>query len=117
MMSSSGWLEARMDADFSRLSGMPANRHSIQLMTADPGEKAAIENFLRAASRELSQDRIMIYAAGTREKPRVSVLYGNFVERADATEEMLRLPSKLTRFRPYVRSVGAIREDLRPRGE
>ena len=112
---SPNWLDARMQADLSRLTGLPANRYSIQLMTADPREKSAIEDFLRAASRELNADRIMIYAAGTSENPRVSVLYGNFVERTDASEEMLRLPSWLTRFRPYVRSVGAIREDIRPR--
>ena len=114
VISSSGWLQARMDADMSRLTGLAANRYSIQLMTADPRERSAIENFLRAASRELNPDRIMIYAAGTSENPRVSVLYGNFVERTDASEEMLRLPSRLTKFRPYVRSVGAIREDIRP---
>ncbi len=113
--SSTGWLDARMDADVLRLDGLPANRHSIQLMTADPQEKSAIENFLRVASQELNPDRIMVYPAGTSENPRVSVLYGNFVERADATEEMLRLSAKLTKFRPYVRSVSAIREDLRPR--
>ena len=115
-ISSSGWLQTRMDADASRLGGFPANRYSIQLMTADPRETAAIESFLRAASRELNADRILVYPAGTRDNPRVSVLYGNYVERADASEEMLRLPAKLTKFRPYVRSVGAIREDLRPRG-
>ncbi|MEO8100937.1 MAG: hypothetical protein ABI790_00325, partial [Betaproteobacteria bacterium] len=111
-----GWLQARMDADVSRLGALPANRYSIQLMTADSREKSAIETFLRAASRELNADRIMVYPAGTRENPRVSVLYGNYVERADASEEMLRLPARLTKFRPYVRSVGAIREDLRPLG-
>ena len=108
------WLDARMKADISRLGSLPPNRYSIQLMTADPREKSAIESFLRVASRELNADRIMVYPAGTRDNPRVSVLYGNYVERGDASEEMLRLPAKLTKFRPYVRSVGAIREDLRP---
>lgn len=115
--SSTGWLNARMDADVLRLGGLPANRHTIQLMTADPQEKSAIENFLRVASQELNPDRIMIYPAGTSENPRVSVLYGTFVERADATEEMLRLSARLAKFRPYVRSVGAVREDLRPRAD
>ena len=115
-MLSTSWLQARMDADISRLGGLQANRYSIQLMTADPRETAAIENFLRIASRELNPDRIMVYPAGTNVNPRIGVLYGNYVERADASEEMLRLPARLSKFRPYVRSVGAIREDLRPRG-
>ena len=113
---SADWLQTRMDADATRLAGLPANRYSIQLMTADSREKSAIENFLRIASRELSPDRIMIFPSGSADNPRVSVLYGNFVERSDASEEMLRLPAKLSKFRPYLRTVGAIREDLRPRG-
>ena len=108
------WLQARMDADKSRLSALPAGRYSIQLMTADARESTAIENFLRAASRELNADRIMVYPSGTRENPRVSVLYASFAERAEATDEMSRLPIKVTRFRPYVRSVLAIRDDIRP---
>ena len=115
-MLGAGWLETRMGADVSRLAALPANRYSIQLMTADSREKSAIENFLRTASRDLNADRIMIYPAGTRDNPRVSVLYGNYVERTDASEEMLRLPAKLTKYRPYVRSIGAIREDLRSGG-
>lgn len=57
----------------------------------------------------------MVYPAGTSENLRVSVLYGSFVKRAEATDEMLKLSARLAKFRPYVRSVGAIREDLRPR--
>ena len=110
------WLDTRMDADASRLAVLPANRYSIQLMTAHSGEKSAIESFLRSASRELSPARIMIYPAGTKDNPRVSVLYGNFVERADAIDEMQRLSSKLTKFRPYVRAMSAIREDIRSSG-
>lgn len=113
---SGDWLETRMDADASRLAALPASRYSIQLMTAHSGEKTAIESFLRIASRELSPDRIMIYPAGTKDNPRLSVLYGNFVERADAIDEMQRLSAKLTKFRPYVRSMSAVRDDIRSPG-
>ena len=113
-VTSSDWLQTRMNADTARLAALPANRHSIQLLTAAAREKSAIESFLRVASRELNPDRIMVYPTGTGESPRISVLYGNFVERAEASEEMTRLPAKLTKFRPYVRSIGGIRDDLRP---
>ncbi len=114
--SSPNWLQARMEADISRVGNLPTNRYSIQLMTADPRESSAIEDYLRTASRELNPDRIMVYPVGTRDNPRVSVLYGSFSERVEATDEMVRLPAKLTRFRPYVRSVSAIREDKRSGG-
>ena len=107
------WLETRMAVDIVRLRSLPAGNYAIQLMTADPREKAAIENFLRAASRELNPDRIMIYPAGTADKPQLSMLYGSYTERADASSEISRLPLRLNRFNPYARSIQAIRDDIR----
>ena len=108
------WLGARMEADVQRLEALPGDRYAIQLMTADQREKVAIENFLRLASKELNPDRIMVYPSGTGDNPKVSVLYSNFPERADANGELAQLPAKLTQFRPYVRSILAIRDDIRP---
>ena len=108
------WLAARMEADVQRLEALPGTRYAIQLMTADQREKLAIENFLRVVSKELNPDRIMVYPSGTPENPKVSVLYSNFPERADANGELAQLSPKLTQFRPYVRSVSAIRDDIRP---
>ncbi len=107
------WLDARMGADMSRIGALPVSRYAIQLMMADAREKPAIESFLRQVSRELNPDRIMVYAAGTEENPRVSVLYGNFADRAEAADELARLPVRLTRFRPYARSIGAVKDDMR----
>jgi type II secretory pathway predicted ATPase ExeA len=107
------WLEARMGADATRIRSLPTGRYAIQLMTADSRERSAIEAFLRLASRELNPDRIMVYPAGTLENPRVSVLYGNFADRTEATDELARLPVRLTKFRPYARSVGAVTDDIR----
>jgi MSHA biogenesis protein MshM len=107
------WLGKRLAADMDRVQKLPGTRYSIQLLTADERERAAIENYLRTASRELNADRIMVYLSGTAENPKVSVLYGNYVDRAEATAELGGLPAKLTQFRPYARSFQAVREDLR----
>ncbi len=82
-------------------------------MTASERERVAIENFLRAASKELNSDRIMLFYSGTAENPRVSVLYGNYAERNEASAELTGLPPKVTQFRPYVRSFQAVRDDIR----
>ena len=55
----------------------------------------------------------MVYLSGTVENPKVSVLYGNYNDRAEATAELAAVPPKLTQFRPYARSFQAIRDDLR----
>jgi MSHA biogenesis protein MshM len=112
-ISSQNWLETRMSADVSRLNALPDNQSAIQLMTADPRESAGIENFLRAASRELNADRIMVAPAGSAANPRVSVLFGPFANRAEATEAMAKFSSAVTPYSPYVRSIKSIRDDLR----
>ena len=109
-----GWLGTRMQADLTRLKALKTSHYAIQLMTADAREKSAIENYLRVVAKELNPDRIMVYPAGTDDNPRVSVLYGNYTERADANGEIARLPSKLLKFNPYARSLQAIRDDIRP---
>lgn len=108
------WLSTRMNADRTRLTNLEGARYAIQLMTADERERGAIVDFLRAASKELNPDRIMVYASGTADNPKVSVIYGNFRERSDASAEMAQLSKRLAQFRPYVRSVNAVRDDFRP---
>jgi MSHA biogenesis protein MshM len=107
------WLGTRVAADMARIDRQPSARYSIQLMTADERERAAIESYLRAASRELNPDRVMVYLSGTVDNPKVSVLYGNYADRAEATAELSSLPQKLNQFRPYARSFQAIRDDVR----
>ncbi len=107
------WMGARLSADMARIEKQPGARFSIQLMTADERERQAIEAYLRAASRELNPDRIMVYLSGTTENPKVSVLYGNYADRAEAIAELTSLPPKLTQFRPYARSFSVVREDMR----
>lgn len=108
------WLESRMRTDRARLAALGEARYAIQLMTADQREKPAIENYLRSVGRELDASHVMVFPSGTTDNPKVSVLYGNFSERADAMAELARLPARLTQFRPYVRSIGAVRDELRP---
>jgi MSHA biogenesis protein MshM len=107
------WLARRIAADAARIAAVPVNRFAIQLLTSDERERSALENFLRVANRELNADRVMLYSSGTKDNPKVSVLYGNYAERNEAAAELSGLPSKLTQFRPYVRSFQAIRDDAR----
>ncbi len=113
-VSGQNWLETRMNADVSRLNALTGNQAAIQLMTADPRESSAIENFLRAASRELNSDRIMLAPAGSAANPRVSVLFGPFADRVVATLSLAKLSATVAQYSPYVRSIKSIREDLRP---
>ena len=83
-------------------------------MTADPRESAGIENFLRAVSRELNADRIMVAPAGNATNPRVSVLLGPFANRVEAGAALAKLSISAKPYSPYVRSIKSIRDDFRP---
>ena len=107
------WLDKRVSADAARIAIVPKERYAIQLMSADQRGHAAIETYLRTASRELNPDLIMLYPTGNADNPRVSIIYGNFDGPTDAGAELANLPTRVSRFRPYVRSFGAVRGDVR----
>jgi MSHA biogenesis protein MshM len=108
------WFVQRLDAGSSKLRGTQPERWGIQLMTADRREQAAIENYLLEAGRVLKDEELLIYTSGTRDNPRIGVVYGDFANRAAAQSELAKLPQRLGQFRPYVRSFQAIRDELRP---
>jgi MSHA biogenesis protein MshM len=112
-------LPQRVLRDRERLGTMSPNALAIQLMTADAREASAIEAFVRAADKELGQDRVVVAEAGTANTAtgaRVSVVYGPFVERNAALLALSRLPPSAKRFTPYLRTVQAIRDDARSGG-
>ena len=109
----SDWLGTRLATDAARIAALPKDRYAIQLMTADQRRQAAIETYLRTVGNELNSDLILVFPTGSVSDPRVTVLYGNFDGSAEASTELGGLPARIGKFRPYIRSFGAIRNDLR----
>ena len=107
------WLGKRLLADAARIEGQPKDRYAVQLMTADQRGLFAIEAYLRAATAALKAEEIVMFPTGSVANPRVSVLYGNFEGPAAAAAALAGLPASISKFRPYIRSYGAVREDLR----
>ena len=106
-------LNERLAADAARIAALPKDRYAIQLMNADQRGQSAIETYLRAAGRELNPDLIMVFPTGSADNPRVSVLYGNFDGPTEASAELGDLPARIGKFRPYVRSFGAVQDGVR----
>ena len=104
-----------MAADIARIAALPKERYAIQLMTADERNHLAIESYLRTLGNELNADLILLLPTSNVSEPRVMVLYGNFDGTADAGPALTRLPARLSKFRPYIRPFGAIRNELRSR--
>ena len=107
------WLGKRLAADAARIVALPKNRYTIQLMNADQREQSAIQSYLRTASRDLNHELIMLYPTGSAANERVSVLYGDFGSLSEGAAELGNLPARVSKFRPYVRSFGAVQDGVR----
>jgi septal ring-binding cell division protein DamX len=107
------WLGKRMAADAARIAALPKEHYAIQLMTADQRQHLAIETYLRTSGGELNPELVWFLPTGSPENPRVTVFYGNFDGPSDAGAGMSALPARLSRFGPYIRSFGALLNDIR----
>jgi type II secretory pathway predicted ATPase ExeA len=88
-------------------------RYAVQLMVTDARERVYIENYLAEARRSLPYERLFVVPSGPAESPRLGVLLGPFDQRTDAGAALEALPTALRQFRPFVRTLDAVREDAR----
>ena len=88
-------------------------RYAVQLMVTDARERAYLEQYLGEASRALPAEQLYLVPAGNPDSPRVGLVYGGFRERGEANAALGTLPEGLRQFRPYVRTLEAIRDDAR----
>ena len=104
---------ARLAAGKQLLEGSATGGYGVQLMVTDAREKAYLESYLAEAARSLKPETLYLFPAGSRESPRIGVLYGAFPERAEALAALDAMPAALKQFRPYVRPLDGLREDVR----
>jgi type II secretory pathway predicted ATPase ExeA/septal ring-binding cell division protein DamX len=110
---SSPLLDARYSAGLALLDGATERRYVVQLMMTDARETGYLEYYLAEAARTLSANDLFLYPSGSADSPKVGVLYGSFQTRREATEAMNALPANLRQFRPYVRTVEGVKNDVR----
>jgi type II secretory pathway predicted ATPase ExeA/septal ring-binding cell division protein DamX len=105
-------VEARLAAGRALLE-RPDPGYSVQLMVTDARSRAYLERYLADAARNAKPEDFFVVPAGTREAPRFGVLLGSYRERAEAVAVLDALPEPLRQFRPYVRTLDAVRDDAR----
>jgi type II secretory pathway predicted ATPase ExeA/septal ring-binding cell division protein DamX len=88
-------------------------RYSVQLMVTDPREREYLEGYLAEAGRLVDPQKLYLVASGTPQTPRVGLVFGAYEARGQAAEALGSLPTALRQFKPYVRSVDALREEAR----
>lgn len=105
-----GPLADRMREGAKRINSLPPEHYVIQLMTADARRRVEVDDFLRVAGRELDGDRLALYPVGSPENPRVMVILASFADRAEAVAEISAMSDRVKKFKPYLRTVRALRE-------
>ena len=103
-------LEARLLATREWLSSQDAHMHSIQVLGSDNGEQ--LKHHLNMIAKSVEIKNVFVYRTIAKEKPFLTVLYGTFPSREAAQEALDRLPPPLRAFRPYLRTVQGIREEM-----
>jgi len=106
-------VESRYAAGQALVDAPTDRRYVVQLMMTDARDPAYLEYYLRDATRVLDENELFLYPSGNAESPRVGVLYGSFRTRREAAEALNALPSGLRQFRPYVRTVEGVKNDMR----
>ena len=64
-------------------------------------------------ARAVKPEDLYLYQTGSGDTGRFGVLYGSYASRDDASTAMGALPAGLRQFRPYVRTVESVRDDVR----
>ncbi len=106
-------LAARVDAGLVLLDKAGEGRYVVQLMMTDARERSYLEWYVAEATRALPADTLFLYPSGSQDSPKMGVVYGAFASRKEASDAMAALPPSLRKFNPYVRSVDAVRSDVR----
>jgi type II secretory pathway predicted ATPase ExeA/septal ring-binding cell division protein DamX len=106
-------IASRSAAGLELLSPRSSARYSVQLMVTDAREREYLESYLAEAGRSVEPARLFLVASGSPQSPRVGVLFGGYEQRAQAAEALAALPQPLRQFKPYVRSLDSVREEVR----
>ena len=106
-------LTSRLAAGRGLLAEGAGSRWAVQLMVTDVREREYLETWLAEAGRSVEPGKLHLVPASGGDTPRVAVLFGIYPDRGQAAEALGALPAPLRQFRPYIRSLDAIREDAR----
>jgi len=103
-------LEARLKATLSWLESQPPETYSIQVMGSNDAQQ--LRSYLMQNNGPTGMDQIFVYRTLANGKPSMTVLYGSYASRKEATAALAQLPPQLKQGQPYLRSVQGVRAEL-----
>lgn len=103
-------LDARLQSTREWLATAAPQNLTIQLLGAENPQQ--LKEHLSTIAKSIEISNIFVYRTTARQKPFLSVLYGSFSTREAAQNALDRLPTHLKAFKPYLRTVQGIREEM-----
>jgi len=104
-------LTRRLNATSAWLASQAPNTVSIQLMGASSDEQ--LKSTLETLSRQMELDNIYVYRTKVNNQPFLTVLYGSFANRLEATQALQKLPADLQKNRPKLRTIAGVLQETK----
>ena len=102
-------LTRRLKATTAWLASQAPSTVSIQLMGANSDEQ--LKNDLQKLSSQLELDNIFVYRTKVNNLPFLSVLYGSFANRFEASQALEKLPVEIKKNRPQLRTIAGVLQE------
>jgi len=104
-------LTQRLNATSTWLASQPPDTVSIQLMGAS--SDVQLKNDLELLSQQIELDNIYVYRTKVNNQPFLTVLYGSFANRFEATQALQKLPAELQKNRPQLRTIAGVLQETK----
>ncbi len=104
-------LTQRLSATTTWFLSQPPTTVSIQLLGA--ASDAQIELEIERLSREIELDNIYVYRTKVNKLPFLTVLYGSFANRIEATHALQKLPAQIQKNRPHLRTIAGVLQETK----
>ncbi len=102
-------LTRRLNATTAWLTSQAPTTVSIQLMGASSDEQ--LKNDLEKLSSQFELDNIYVYRTKVNNLPFLSVLYGSFANRFEASQALEKLPIEIQKNRPQLRTIAGVLQE------
>ncbi len=104
-------LTRRLNATSVWLANQAPTTVSIQLMGAT--NNTQLKTDLEILSQQIELDNIYVYRTKVNNLPFLTVLYGSFANRFEATQALQKLPAELQKNRPQLRTIAGVLQETK----
>ncbi len=104
-------LSRRLNATQTWLASQPPSTVSIQLLGASSDEQLKVD--LEKLGQQIELDNIYVFRTKVNNLPFLTVLYGSYANRFEATKALQKLPEEIQKNRPQLRTIAGVLQETK----